>query len=70
MQLFSADCGRYNIKKKNIFVPQNIKKLPSKFAHNPTRPRVFSPASFCFVKLRQFFSPTFFSFLKLSIITR
>ena len=30
--------------KKN-FAPQNIKKLPSKVAHNPTRPRVFSPAS-------------------------
>ena len=27
------------------FAPQNIKKLPSKVAHNPTRPRVFSPAS-------------------------
>ena len=28
-----------------------MKKLPSKVAHNPTRPRVFSPASFCFVQL-------------------
>ena len=35
------------------FPPQNIKKLPSKVAHNPTRPPVFSPASFCIVKLRQ-----------------
>ena len=26
--------------------PQNIKKMPSKVAHNPTRPTVFSPASF------------------------
>ena len=50
-------CGRYNIFKKILtffFVPQNIEKLPKKVAHNPTRPPVFSPASFCFVKLRQF----------------
>ena len=33
---------------------KNIEKLPSKAAHNPTRPPVFSPASFFFVKLRQF----------------
>ena len=37
-----------------FFAPQNIEKLPSKVAHNPTRPPVFSPASFFFVKLRQF----------------
>ena len=30
-----------------------IEKLPSK-VHNPTEPPVFIPASFCFVKLRQF----------------
>ena len=50
-------CGRYNVFKKilkNFFAPQNIEKLPKKVAHNPTRPPVFSPASFCFVKLRQF----------------
>ena len=39
--------------KKN-FAPQNIKKHASKVVHNPTRPPVFSPASFFFVKLRQF----------------
>ena len=45
-----------NLKKKKIifFASKNIKKLPSKVAHNPTRPPVFSPASFFFVKLRQF----------------
>ena len=31
--------------KKN-FAPQNIKKLPSKVAHNPTRPRVFKSSKF------------------------
>ena len=30
--------------------------MPSKVAHNPTRPTVFNPASFCFVQLRQFLS--------------
>ena len=30
---------------KKIFAPQNIKKTASKVAHNPTRPRVFSPAN-------------------------
>ena len=39
---------------KKFFATQNIEKLPSKVAHNPTRPPVFSPASFFFVKLRQF----------------
>ena len=42
------------------FCPPKHKKVPSKVAHNPTRPRVFSPASFCFVQLRQFFSLFFF----------
>ena len=37
-----------------FFAPQNIEKLLSKVAHNPTRPPVLSPASFFFVKLRQF----------------
>ena len=57
MQLFSADA---TILKKKKIAPQNIKNLPSKVAHNPTRPRVFSPASFCFVQLIQFFSLFFF----------
>ena len=30
---------------ENIFAPQNIKKPASKVAHNPTRPRVLTPAS-------------------------
>ena len=30
---------------KKIFAPQNIKKPASKVAHNPTRPRVLTPAS-------------------------
>ena len=41
-------CGRYNIFKKIskfFFVPQIIKKPASKVAHNPTRPRVLTPAS-------------------------
>ena len=41
-------------RKKNLFSLPKHKKLPLKVAHNPTRPPVFSPASFCFVKLRQF----------------
>ena len=46
MQLLSADAKT---------IPQNIKKeLPSKVAHKPTRTKVFSPPSFCFVQLRQF----------------
>ena len=55
MQLFSVDAKIFLKKNfKIFFAPQNIKKLPSKVAHNPTRPPVFSPASFYFVKLRQF----------------
>ena len=46
--------------KKKKFCPPNHKNLPSKVVHNPTRPRVFNPASFCFVQLRQFFSLVFF----------
>ena len=44
--------------KKKFFCPPKH-KTPSKVAHNPTRPRVFSPTSFCFVQLRQFFNLTF-----------
>ena len=52
---FSMRLLRYFFKNlKKIFAPQNIEKLHSKVAHNPTRPPVFSPASFFFVKLRQF----------------
>ena len=42
MQLFSADA---TIFLKNLIAPQNIKKPASKVAHNPTRPRVLTPAS-------------------------
>ena len=55
MQLFNAVTKIFLKKFQNLFLPpQNIEKLPSKVAHNPTRPPVFSPASFFFVKLRQF----------------
>ena len=50
---FSMPLLKYFQKKLKI-VPQNIEKLPSKVVHNPTRPPVSSPASFFFVKLRQF----------------
>ena len=59
MQLFSADATIFLKKIEKTFAPQNIKKLPSKVADNPTRPTVFSPASFCFVQLRQFYSLKF-----------
>ena len=41
------------------FALQNIKKLHSKVAHNWLGLAVFSPASFCFVQLRQFYSLKF-----------
>ena len=56
MQLFSVDAKMFFQK---MFCPTKHKKLPSKLAHNPTRPPVFIPASFCFVKLRQFYSLKF-----------
>ena len=46
MQLFSATIFFDFLKK---ICPPKHKKLPSKVAHNLTRPRVFIPASFCFV---------------------
>ena len=59
MQL-SADATIFlENKKKHIYSPKHEKKLPSKVAHNPTRPTVFSPAIFCFVQVRQFFSLKF-----------
>ena len=45
---------RYFKKFSKKISPQNIKKSQSKAAHNPTRPPIFSPASFCCVKLKQF----------------
>ena len=56
MQLFSADA---TIFKKRNFAPQNIEKLSSKVAHNPTR-----PASFCFEQW--FYMSEIFSSWKLS----
>ena len=37
-----------------MFFPPKHQKQPSKFGHNPTRPKVFSRSSFCFVELKQF----------------
>ena len=53
MELFSAEATIFL--RIFFFAPQNIKHLPSRIAHNPTKPRGFSPADFCFVQLRQFF---------------
>ena len=54
MKFYTADAAMF----LKIFAPQTIEKLPSK-VHNPTEPPVFIPASFCFVKLRQFYSLKF-----------
>ena len=45
MQLFSANATIFLKKINFLFAPQNIKKPASKVAHNPTRPRVLTPAS-------------------------
>ena len=42
-KIFSKEFRKY-------FPSHNHKKLPSKVAHNLTRPPVFSPASFCRMK--------------------
>ena len=52
MQPFSADA--IFKKKKN-----ETKFLTSKVPHNPTRPTVFSPASFCFMQMSQSYSLKF-----------
>ena len=57
MQLFSADSAIFLKMFGKKFVPENLTKLPSKVAHNPPRPRVFSPASFFFVKLKKLKKP-------------
>ena len=44
MQLFSADATIF-FKKLRFFCPPKHRKTALKVAHNPTRPRVFSPAS-------------------------
>jgi hypothetical protein len=51
---FQCGCKNILFLFKKFFAPQNLEKLPSNVSHNPTRPPVFSPASFCFVKLRHF----------------
>ena len=67
MPLFSADATIFLKDFLKKICPPKHKKMPSKvFAHNPTRPRVFSPASFCFEQLRQFYMSEIFSSLKLS----
>ena len=56
MQLFSAHTAIC----LNFFAPKKIKKnLQSKLAHNCLGYRVFSPARYCFVQLRQCSSLTF-----------
>jgi hypothetical protein len=52
---FFADATIFSYFLKISFPPKH-KKLPSKVAHNPNRPTVFSPTSFWFVQLRQFYS--------------
>ena len=57
MQLFSADAKIFFDKNKiKIYPPKHKKKLSLKVAHNPTRPRVFSPASIWLCGMRQFYS--------------
>jgi len=67
MQPFNlvAKIFKKKIKKKK-FASQNIEKWPSKVAHNPTRPRVFSPASIWLCGTETVFTLVFFSSLKLS----
>ena len=64
MQLFSVDATIYL--KKKILSPQNMKKPASKVAHNPTRPRVLTPASICLCGTETVFHSVFFSSLKMS----
>ena len=54
MPLFIADATIFKEKILKKFCPPKYKKMSSNVAHNPTTPPVFSPANFCFVKLRQF----------------
>ena len=56
VQLFSAEATIFlkKLKKKNA--SKNIKNLPSEVAQYPPWLTVFIPASFFFVKLRQFYS--------------
>ena len=49
--LVRTQLDTYVFGKKNCG-PKNIKKTTLKICKNPTRPTVFSPASFCFVTLR------------------
>ena len=59
MKLFSVDTT-ISLILFLFFSPKNIKKLPSKVAHNNVLgQQVLSPASFCFVPLRKFYSLRF-----------
>ena len=59
MRLFSADTAIFSKNDSKKFPAKALEKLPSKVAHNPTRPTVFNPANFRFVQLRQFYSMKF-----------
>ena len=45
MQLFSADATMFKKKINIFFAPENMKKTPSKVAHNRPRPFFFSTAN-------------------------
>ena len=47
MQLFSADATIFLKGIEDFFCPPKHIKTALKIAHNPTRPRVFSPVSIC-----------------------
>ena len=55
---FSSDATMLK-KNKEKFCPPKHKKMPSKAAHNPTRPTVQLSSKNCYVKLRQFYSLKF-----------
>jgi hypothetical protein len=56
------------LKKKfqSFFAPQNIEKLPSKVAHNPTRPPSFQSSKFLLCETETVLKSEIFSSLKLS----
>ena len=69
MQLFSADPTIF-FKKLRFFCPPKHRKTALKVAHNPTRPRVFSPVSIWLCGTETVFLLCFFfSSLKLSNFT-
>ena len=57
---FIGELGAIVREEINFYLPPKThKKLPSKVAHNWLGLAVVSPASFCFVHLRQFYSLKF-----------